>query len=72
MKDSEVADILFDTLVHVLIITILGLARVSSSDRNPEPLPYAMAMSHVVPSHNSGLTPVISCFQNVGLCVIRS
>ena len=58
-KDSEVADILFDTLVHFLIIiTILGLARVSASDRYPEPRPYAMAMSHVVPSHNSGLTPV--------------
>ena len=39
MKDSEVADILFDTLVHFLI-TILGLARVSASDRYPEPRPW--------------------------------
>ena len=39
MKDSEVADILFDTLVHFLIITILGLAQVSASDRYPEPRP---------------------------------
>ena len=58
MKDSEVADILFDTLVHFLIITILSLERVSASDRYPEPRPYAMAMSHMVPSHSSGLTPV--------------
>ena len=39
MKDSEVADILFDTLVHFLI-TILGLARVSASDRYLEPRPW--------------------------------
>ena len=43
INDSEVADILVDTLVHFLIITILdlglGLARVSASDRYPEPRP---------------------------------
>ena len=39
MKDSEVADILFDTLVHFRIITILGLARISASERYPEPRP---------------------------------
>ena len=42
MKDSKVAEILFDTLVHFLI-TILGLARVLASDRYPEPRSYGYA-----------------------------
>ena len=61
LKDSEVAEVLLDTLVNFLLLGPIGI-----NTRSPG------YMLHVVPSHSSGLTPVL-LFPKCGfLCVIRS
>ena len=68
LKDSDVAEVLFDMLVHFLLLSPIVLA----SHQYTEPWLYAMAMLHVVPSRSSGLTPV-QLFPECGfLCVIHS
>ena len=54
------AEILLDTLVHFLIISPYLNASVSigSIARAPALCYGYVSMSHVVPSHSSGLTPV--------------